>query len=209
METKITTILCYGDSNTWGAVPGSDKRHGRGVRWTGVLQGLLGKDFEVINEGLCGRTFIATRPEKPHLTGITHLTAILKTAAPIDQIIVMLGTNDVKSTFNLSAEDIAKHLETTIELIEREKQVFTGIPKILIVCPPSVIVPKDHDLDERLVRGIELFKTLPAVYKKVAEKHGCGFLNAGDFISSSDVDGYHLDAVAHKKLAEAIYPHVQ
>lgn len=56
IKTSAKTILCYGDSNTWGNVPSSFLRYPRDVRWPAVLQNLLGEDYEVISEGLCGRT---------------------------------------------------------------------------------------------------------------------------------------------------------
>ena len=198
------TILCYGDSNTWGNVPRSDERYPRSVRWPGALQNLLGDDYEVVSEGLCGRTFAAEDLQKPHRTGITHLRAILESADPIEYVIVMLGTNDVKTTYNLSAEIIALHLEETIKVIQNSDADLENIPKKLIVCPPAVIVPETNDLDERMINGIELFKQLPDMYKEVAQRYGCEFVNAANHISSSKVDGYHLDAAAHVKLAEVI-----
>ncbi|MDP3962781.1 MAG: GDSL-type esterase/lipase family protein, partial [bacterium] len=107
LKDSAKTILCYGDSNTWGAIPSAGQRYPRSVRWTGVLQNLLGDDYEVLSEGLCGRTFVASDPAKSHRIGITHLQALLETHDPIDFLIIMLGTNDVKSTYNLSPEDIA------------------------------------------------------------------------------------------------------
>lgn len=199
----MKTILCYGDSNTWGAIPNKDERYSRNVRYPGVLQDLLGKDFEVVNEGLPGRTLAAIDPAKPQRTGITHLQAILETHDPLDLVIIMLGTNDVKNTYNLSAEEISADLEKTVNLIQ-QNQSLLRIPRILVVCPPTVIVPTENELDERMVPGIELFKALPSLYKAVAEKYGCLFLNAGDIISSSKVDGYHLDADAHLKLASKL-----
>lgn len=204
MKDEIKTILCYGDSNTWGNVPRTNNRYPKDIRWPGVLGKLLGEGYEVVSEGLCGRTFVANDPKKPHRTGITHLHALVESADPVDLIIVMLGTNDVKSTYNLSPEDIAGHLEQTIQLIRNEKLDLEKIPEILIICPPAVIMPSTNDLDERMVRGIELFKTLPGLYKAVAEKNHCGFINAQEHISSSRIDGYHLDPEAHAKLAEVV-----
>ena len=219
-QTK--TLLCYGDSNTWGNVPRSDDRYPKNVRWPGALQNLLGSEYEVVSEGLCGRTFVAQDPAKPHRTGITHLQAILESADPIDLLIIMLGTNDVKTTYGLSLKEIASNLEQTIEFVKNKKIAdvsglgdpsktnnlstldLAKIPKILVICPPPVIVPKTGDLDKRMVPGLEAFKILPSLYKEVAEKHACGFINAGDYITSSKIDGYHLDSDSHLKLAEVI-----
>jgi lysophospholipase L1-like esterase len=204
IKDSAKTILCYGDSNTWGNVPRTDLRYPRSVRWPGALQNILGTDFEVISEGLCGRTFVAEDAKKPHRTGITHLRAILESADPVDVVVVMLGTNDVKSTYDLSAEAIAGHLEQTIELIRNENLEITKVPAIIIVCPPPVIEPRTKDLDPRMARGTDLFKALPKLYEEVAQTHNAQFINAGEHIVSSDIDGYHLDKESHLKLAEVI-----
>ncbi len=194
------TIVCYGDSNTWGSIPQLDERYPKSIRWPGALQGLLGENYDIISEGLPGRTFVISNPIKPHRTGITHLQAILESAEPVDLIIVMLGTNDVKNTYNLTTEQISDHLLQTVRLIRK----VSSTTKILIICPPPIIIPETSDLDERMVRGIELFKVLPMLYKKISDDNGCGFINAGDHISSSKIDGYHLDADAHLKIAQIV-----
>ena len=204
IKDSAKTVLCYGDSNTWGAIPRSDERYPRSVRWTGVLRNLLGEDYEIISEGLCGRTFVAEDPEKPYRTGITHLRALLESADPVDYLVIMLGTNDVKKDCNLSAEQIAEHLEQTINLAQDKDIPLYGVPKILVVCPSPVIIPSTNDLDSRMVLGPELFQKLPQLFKQVAEKYDCGYINAGDYIFSSKIDGYHLDPESHLKLAEVI-----
>ena len=53
MRCDMKTIVCYGDSNTWGYIPGSaEERYPYDIRWTGVLQRLLGAEYHVIEEGL-------------------------------------------------------------------------------------------------------------------------------------------------------------
>jgi lysophospholipase L1-like esterase len=205
MTSPVTTktILCYGDSNTWGNIPRTDRRYSRDVRWPGALQNLLGKEYEVISGGLCGRTLVAEDSKKPHRTGITHLQAILESTDPIDGLIIMLGTNDIKSIYNLTPVEIAGHLLQTIEFVRKIKDL-EKIPHILIVCPPPVINPETNDLDSRMVPGLEAFKVLPSLYKEIAQKSDCGFINAGDYISSSKIDGYHLDEEGHLILAKVI-----
>ena len=44
-------IMCFGDSNTWGANPSDGSRYPEDVRWTGVLQQTLGEGYQVIEEG--------------------------------------------------------------------------------------------------------------------------------------------------------------
>lgn len=192
------TIVCYGDSNTFGRVPKAG-RYPRSVRWTGALQNLLGNEYEVVSEGVGGRTFVAVDPENIWRCGITHLKSILRNNLPIDLIMVMLGTNDVKNKYNLEAEDIAKHLQQTIDLIKTE-----DIKNILIICPPDFVIPESGIIDPRFTRGADKMEKLPKLYKEVADKNGCSFLNAGDYITSSKIDGFHFDPEAHAKLAEIL-----
>lgn len=198
ISDSAKTIVCYGDSNTWGRFP-LKNRYPRSVRFTTVLQHLLGKNFEVLSEGLPGRTFVAEDPAKPHRTGITHLKAILESHKPVDIFIVMLGTNDMKTIYNLQPQEIANHLEQTVQLIKE------GVPNVVIVCPPEIIQPDKGELDSVFVNGPVLSKALPKLYQAVADKYHCAFINAQDHFSSSKVDGFHLDPEAHRKLAEILH----
>ncbi|MBI2644623.1 DDE-type integrase/transposase/recombinase, partial [Candidatus Uhrbacteria bacterium] len=200
------TILCYGDSNTWGAVPlsANNDRYSRSIRWPGALQRILGEDYDVINAGLCGRTLVAHDLEKPWRTGISHVEALVVTADPCYLVIIMLGTNDMKTTYGLNPNDIAIHLEQTILAIKNERLHLRVSPQILIVCPPIPVEPTQEKIDERLTRWPEFFEVLPQSFKAVAEKYDCRFLNAGDHVLSSSIDGYHLDPEAHLKFAKVI-----
>lgn len=198
---KAKVIVCYGDSNTWGDVPNEERRYAPNTRWPGVLQNILGDGYEVVNEGLCGRTFKVIEAGKEHRSGISHLRSILQTNAPTDIVTIMLGTNDLKNTFRLTAEEITDHLRQTVEFIQNES---TGpnesIPKILIICPAPVATPISGDLDERMIEAPETSLLLHQLYEKVAKKLGCLYLNAGDFISLENTDGYHLAEKDHKAL---------
>ncbi len=199
MNTNPKTIVCYGDSNTWGDVPNENERHPANVRWVGVLQNILGNDYDVVNEGLCGRTFIVEEEGKSHRVGITHLKSILSTNDPIDIITVMLGTNDLKKVFNLTAEEIADHLRQIIQLIQKE-----DVKKIIIICPAPVVEPNNVEFDDSFIDAPATSILLPPLYEKVAEELGCLYINAGDFISLENTDGYHLDVEHHKILGEKI-----
>ncbi|MFA6467000.1 MAG: GDSL-type esterase/lipase family protein [Patescibacteria group bacterium] len=199
---RAKTVICYGDSNTWGANPFKDERLPANVRWTGVLQDILGKEYEVISEGLFGRTFIAEDPNKPYKCGITHLKSILATNKPIDIIIVMLGTNDLKNTYGLSVADIANHLKQTIEFIKKELEGDDS--QILVICPPPVVNPSSKELDKRLVDAPKNSLLLPPLYEKVAKDLGCLYLDAGKFINLENTDGYHMASEHHKILGEKV-----
>jgi lysophospholipase L1-like esterase len=204
VKDSAKTILCFGDSNTWGANPKDGSRYPRSIRWPSALQKMLGDNYEVVSEGLCGRTLVAKDPAKAHRTGITHLRALLESCDPLDLIIVMLGTNDIKRLYGLTAKDIAIHLEQAIKLIKDKQLGLLKRPAILIICPPSPVTPASGRIDPTMSRWPNIFSILPALYEKVAAKYGSSYLNAGKYISSSMIDGYHLDARAHLTLAKII-----
>lgn len=204
MNTKpnAKNILCFGDSNTWGAMPYSEARLPLHVSWPGEIQNILGGDYEIISEGLFGRTLVAEDAGKPFKTGLTHLKAILMSHQPLDLLIIMLGTNDVKDRYHLTAGQIAAHLS---QLVSYAKEILKDDEsKILIICPPAVVVPENGELDSKIVSGLQKFKELPNLYKQVAADSRCFYLDANDYVSLSKTDGYHLDEAGHKDLAIAI-----
>lgn len=111
-------ILCYGDSNTWGYDAAADDRFPEEVRWTGVLQQLLGEGFRVIEEGQPGRTTVWDDPIEEHRNGKTALYSVLESQSPVDLVVLMLGTNDLKPRFSLNAFDIAAGLERLVRIIQ-------------------------------------------------------------------------------------------
>jgi len=118
----------------------------------------------------------------------------------------MLGTNDSKVRYKLNSVDIAKHLKQTIKSIK--KIDLQKIPKILILCPPSILTPsrqpiskEGKEFDKEMKDATKTSEILPKLFIKVAEKEGCDFIDLGKHISSSRLDGCHLDADMHEKLA--------
>ena len=98
---KQKTILCYGDSNTWGYDPVNACRYDRNIRWPGVLQKELGQAYYVKEEGLCGRTTVWDDPVEGHKNGLKQLTPILHSHCPLDLVVIMLGTNDLKMRYSV------------------------------------------------------------------------------------------------------------
>lgn len=204
----MTTILCYGDSNTYGYNPVNGLRYPKDVRWTGVLQKLLGEQYAVIEEGCNGRTTVFEDIAEPWKAGLGYLKPCLNTHKPIDFVIMMLGSNDLKRMFHASAKEIADGAEQLVSIIKeftKEKQDF--MPKVILVSPPEIgadIATSEfaRSFDEN---AIERSKELPVFYEKIAKKYDCIFFNAAKVIESSKVDSLHLMPEAHKKLAEELY----
>ena len=125
-------ILCFGDSNTFGYIPGNGQRYPWGVRWTSILNEKLGlENYRVIEEGLCGRTTIFEDPLRDGRRGVDILPTVLETHAPVDLVVLMLGTNDCKSVYGATAEIIGKGISNLIVQI----RAYAKTSKILLISP--------------------------------------------------------------------------
>ena len=207
----MTTILCYGDSNTYGYNPVNGLRYPKDVRWTGVLQKMLGEEYEVIEEGCNGRTTVFEDAKEPWKAGLGYLRPCLNTHKPIDFVIMMLGSNDLKRMFHASPQEIADGAEELVKVIKeftKEKQGY--ISKVVLVSPPEIgkdIAASEfaRSFDEdAIIRSREL----SVLYERIAKKYGCIFFDAAKVVESSRVDSLHLMPEAHKKLAEAFYDRI-
>ena len=200
----MNEILCYGDSNTWGYIPGTGGRYSPAVRWTGVMQKRLGPSFHVIEEGLNGRTTVWDDPvEGVHRNGKTYLLPCLQSHMPLDLVVLFLGVNDLKQRFSVPAADIARGAGVLIELIQRSGagRATAGLPVLLIAPPP---LARLTDYAEMLQGGEAKSRLLAARYQEVAAEYGCQFLDAGAVIRASDLDGVHLEEEQHRILGETV-----
>lgn len=203
----MVTVLCYGDSNTFGYIPETGMRYPRDVRYPGRLQKLLGDDYAVIEEGCNGRTTIHDDPIDGWKNGLDYLKPCLNSHKPIDIVVLMLGSNDLKDTFHLTAKEIADGASILVEVIRdftQEKQGY--IPKIILVSPPEIGVgiktsPFYGAFYENAIAESRKF---PEFYKVVAQKYGCIFFNAAEYIYPSEVDSLHLTPEGHSVLAEKL-----
>jgi lysophospholipase L1-like esterase len=201
----VQTILCYGDSNTWGCVPAEGdeptQRYGPDERWPGVLRRDLGDGYWVVEEGLNGRTTVRDDPLEPHRNGRAFLIPCLTSHYPLDLVVVMLGTNDLKQRFGVAAAEIAAGAGILVDEILRSPTGRDGGPPgVLLVCPP----PLARLVDEDFVGGPEKSRELAPHYAAIAEARACAFLDAGAHITTSDVDGIHLEADQHRRLGEVV-----
>jgi lysophospholipase L1-like esterase len=196
-------ILCFGDSNTWGYEPATKRRFPNDVRWTGVLQAVLGAGFRVIEEGLNGRTTVWEDFVDGDKMGKRHLPPCLESQAPVDLVILMLGTNDTKKRFSAPATDIAAGVVVLLDIIARSAAGRDGgAPPVLLVAPAPLA--KLTELAEMFEGGAEKSRELAPLYAALAKARGCPFLDAGTVVRCSDIDGIHLEAPAHRVFGEAI-----
>lgn len=202
----VRTVLLFGDSNTHGTMPmpelGFAGRFDRTERWAGRLRKLL-PDWEVIEEGHPGRTTVHDDPvEGNHRNGLTVLPALLESHKPIDCVLVMLGTNDLKERFSVNAGDIGHSLERLARMIRASDCGPGGAgPQVLLVAPPPIL--EVGCLAGMFAGGAAKSQKLAAEIEAAARRAGVPFLDAGRIVKVSPIDGIHYDAEANPALAEA------
>ena len=201
------SVLCYGDSNTYGYDPETGGRYPYEKRWTSLLGEMLGDRYEVISEGLNGRTTAYNRSGALWKNGASSFVACLGTHKPVDILIIMLGTNDCNEELGLSADDIASGMETLVSLTEAEAPGLQGyVPQIIVAAPVPIgenyeASPFAAELDPASVMKS---RELAPLYEKIAERHSVLFADAGERAEVSSYDCEHLTEEGHRQLAELL-----
>lgn len=203
----MKNILCFGDSNTWGYSPQDGSRFPPNVRWTGTLQKTLGIDYNIIEEGLNGRTtFINEEGEdaRPFRSGSDVFSMILESHRPLDLVTIMLGTNDLKLEFNLSVEEIAQGVKELCEIVLSSEYLIDNPPKLLLISPIHIGSTIQPDQEEFFEQAREKSYQFAEHYQRVAEELGIHFLDAAKIVSPSEGEGVHWDADQHIKFGKVL-----
>ena len=200
----MESILAFGDSNTWGLIPGSKtyKRYTWEKRWTGILQSNC-ENNRIIEEGLCGRTTVFEDEFRPGRRGVDSLPLILESQQPISAAIIMLGTNDCKTLYGASAYTIGKGIELCI----KELKKYIPAERILLVSPIHLgddVWQSDKD-PEFQPNSVTVSHELKEVYSEIARQNGTGFLAASDYAEPDASDNEHLNEEGHSAFAAAVY----
>lgn len=213
-------ILCYGDSNTWGAIPrwkdegGHSKRYAPDVRWTGRMAAALGGGFHVVEEGLGGRTTMYDMPGLTYRNGLPYLLPCLMSHRPLDLIVLMLGVNDLQLPIQPDAAHLGDGIRTLLQVIRDTPACGrdNAPPPVLLLSPAPIrqalgrreVYPKfDGD------KGRDLSLLFPQVYRQAADEFGCFFLNAALYAQPSEADGLHWEPDSHARLADAVTAEVR
>jgi len=196
-------ILCFGDSLTWGYNPQGGERFPWEKRWTGVLERELGAGFRIIEEGLNGRTTVWDDPIEGDKNGKRQLAPLLESHRPLDLVVIMLGTNDLKDRFALSPFDIALSAGYLVEMAQKSKAGPGGAePAVLLIAPPAL-----SKLSEEMTSfqaGVEKSKELEKHYRVVAAMKKCHFLDAGQIVQTSEIDGVHWEEDENLKFGRVL-----
>ena len=187
-------VLCFGDSNTWGFIPGTCKRYDEHTRWTGILQDELGADWRIHENGQNGRTTVFPEPGKDFMTGLGALPYALDTLRPLDAIIIMLGTNDLLC--GASPAEAAERMRIFISDL-----LVCGLP-LLLVAPPLMQSGTWVESDA-LIRSSG---QLAPLYRDLAALCGVSFCDASGWDIPVVFDGVHFSEQGHRRFAEQLEP---
>jgi lysophospholipase L1-like esterase len=200
-------VLVYGDSLTYGRQSGENARLPASVRFTGVLQDLLGDGFEVIEEGLRARMLSGENPHFQERNGLQQFGPILGSHLPLDVVVIVLGTNDANQNPAFNAQAFARTLHDYVQKLKDWSEFFAlPLPRTLVVLPPDI---DESHYDEGIARIFgpgagDRVKQLRQEMRLVAESLGLTILDSSEHCIPAPQDGVHLDAENNKKLAQAV-----
>jgi lysophospholipase L1-like esterase len=205
------SILCFGDSLTWGWVPVLEgvptQRYPFAQRWTGAMAKELGPSYHIIEEGLSARTTSADDPNDTRLNGSEYLPSAIATHLPLDLVIIMLGTNDTKPFFNRTPYDIAYGMAKLVgQVLSGAGGVGTAYPapRCLVVAPPP-LAPMPHPYFQGMFEGAyEKSFALAEQYRSLADFMKVDYLSAADFITTDGCDGIHFTVENNLALGRAL-----
>ncbi len=201
----MKTIVCFGDSNTWGYDPRTGGRYPAQVRWPGAMRQVLGSGYHVIEEGLGGRTTVWDDPVDPFRGGIDYLYPCLMSHAPLDLLILLLGTNDTKPRFSASAHDIGRGMDRLVHLAQQSGSGVSGQPpRVLVIAPPHILPLQGTPFGAEFAGAEPKSLALAREYAQVAAARGAHFLDAAQHITCSPLDAVHWSADAHHTLGTAV-----
>ncbi len=211
----MTTILCYGDSLTWGTNPEDNGlRHAYGDRWPNALRAGLGPRIDLVADGMGGRTTVYDdHTGDCDRNGARLLSSALYSNRPASLVILMLGTNDLKPQIAGTAAAAALGIRRCIEIIRHHAHRLPGAPSpsVLVVAPPLLVPTGNAFLTEMLdmPKAIAQSARFAPLYAEEAKMAGCAFFDAGSVAVASPIDGIHLDAANTRAIGAALIPVVR
>lgn len=209
------TVVCFGDSNTFGQSASEDGRLPYASRWTTALQGKLGAAWLVIPEGLNGRTTVVDDAHSAPdfggvggegLNGRRYLLPCLHSHKPVDAVVLALGCNDLKARLNLSANDIAVGMRTLVADIRRSNSgpaLQGGAPCVVVVSPPLCRQTADNTMWGFEGCGPKSKATI-AAYRDACREDGLTFVDLSS-LAAVGADGIHFDAPAAEPIAAGVH----
>ena len=200
----MKTILCFGDSNTWGYNAASGGRHPYDVRWTGQLQHRLDGKARVVEEGLNGRTTVFDEPFRYGRNGSKFLATLMESHGPLDLLVIALGANDLKPIYSASGYDSALGVQRLFSIAHQSPAWRDASDQKILLVLPTRFGELNSNTSERFAGAHEKFDLYLSEYQRVANDSGVHVLDSNEHIITCKDDGVHLDEQNHGKLAMAI-----
>ena len=198
----MKSILCFGDSNTFGFVPVDGSRYQITQRWSGILKKHFEDKFNVIEAGCNNRTCIADNPSGELFTGYKAIMPYLESHnSDLALVIIALGVNDLQFAYNLSALKVAEGLKKIISCIKQKTKA-----NILVLIPDEIGKNVLNSFFSQMFdeSSIEKSKYLPDLLESAAKETGCYFLNLNKIAKTSEKDGLHYEPAEHEKIANLV-----
>jgi lysophospholipase L1-like esterase len=211
-NTSKRRIVCFGDSNTWGYDAKTQERFPEGVRWTSILSEYLGDEFQVIEEGLSGRTSVVDDPLFEGLNGISYIHPCLMSHSPLELVIIMLGTNDTKERFSLTSYNIAQGIARLSHKAKNTPVGKQGTPPMLLVVAPPPISQEYLETDVGKSMGKDCDRKSEELSKHLEELlkiQGTEFLDTKGIVPMNTIDYMHLDEEGHRLLAKLVFDKIK
>jgi len=201
----MKTVLAFGDSLMWGFIPGTRQRYPRDVRWPTVLENGLEGKARILDNALNARTTVHDNPFRDYRSGLSVLPVLPEAHAPLDLVILALGSNDFHSNYGLSAFDVSRGMRRLVQTVKGyHTEPDMPVPEILVMAPTKIIPTDDPYYGPIFGDTHKRFDELAPLYEKLAAEEGAHFFNAADIASGTPLDGIHLSAEDTIKIGEAL-----
>ena len=184
-------LICFGDSNTWGANP-LGGRHAESQRWSTLLADQL--NMPVKAEGQPGRTLLASRPEFGVIPDRARWQKALRQHPAI--IILALGINDLAA--GASAEEASGALALYLE----DHQALSPQSQLLVIAPAPL---GQLTANWRALFGGKEAEShkLVSLWQRCCAARSVAMLDITPLISPL-ADGLHWSVDDHQRIADAV-----
>ena len=170
-----------------------------------ILRKKYNKEYLFLQEGLPGRIAGNDEIMKKYKNGQDTFISIFRTNAPVDTVIISLGTNDLQLKYNKSSDDIIKDLLWYKDKIEESfndeedkiKYFNSKMPNIVYILPVNF----DYQVNASAIFDIECEKKRQEIIKYFA-KENISIITADNLDLFED--GIHLSYQGHKDMVKIV-----
>jgi lysophospholipase L1-like esterase len=152
---------------------------------------------------LKGRTTAYDDPADSTLNGQTFLPVCLASHAPIDQVVIFLGTNDLFLPGGIDAHFAGVGVGI---LVDRVSASIAGpggtAPRVFAVVPPPFAPLGKYE--PWSPNGLEESRQFLDAFRRMASERDVTLIDLTGVVQSSLLDGVHFDADGHRAIGEVV-----